>query len=268
MKQRFTKRTRLVSALLTLAMVFTFLPISAFAEEGDIAIDDTTVFPDTVFQGYLRNATYYDSSTGTDKKIDGNGDGILSLKERMAVKRIDVSSFEVHNLKGIEKFTELIELKCENRHIPQLDLSQNTKLELLYCKNNELTELNLSKNPNITILDCSDNNLDKLDVSHQNLESLYCSNNNLDELNVEKSKNLRVLVCIGNKLTKLDVDVAHKKNLVTLRCGNNKLESLIIGENRALEELKCEHNQLSQLSLSNLERLMAIRLLCTKTQTK
>ena len=31
MKQRFTKRTRLVSALLTLAMVFTFLPLSAFA---------------------------------------------------------------------------------------------------------------------------------------------------------------------------------------------------------------------------------------------
>lgn len=255
MKQRFSKRTRLVSALLTLAMVFTFLPFSAFAAEGDIAIDDTTVFPDTVFQGYLRNATYYDKDTGTHKKIDENGDGKLSLKERMAVKRIDVSSFEVHNLKGIEKFTELRELKCENRHIPQLDLSQNTKLELLYCKNNELTELNLSKNPNITILDCSDNNLDKLDVSHQNLESLYCSNNNLDELNVENSKNLRVLVCIGNKLTKLDVDVAHKKNLVTLRCGNNKLESLIIGENRALEELKCEHNQLSQLSLSNLERL-------------
>lgn len=255
MKQRFTKRTRLVSALLTLAMVFTFLPFSAFAAEGDIAIDDTTVFPDTVFQGYLRNATYYDNSTGTYKKIDGNGDGVLSLKERMAVKRIDVSSFEVHNLKGIEKFTELRELKCENRHIPQLDLSQNTKLELLYCKNNELTELNLSKNPNITILDCSDNNLDKLDVSHQNLESLYCSNNNLDELNVENSKNLRVLTCTGNQLTKLDVDVSHKKKLEKLSCGNNKLESLIIGENRALEELKCEHNQLSQLSLSNLERL-------------
>lgn len=259
MKQRFTKRTRLVSALLTLAMVFTFLPFSAFAEEGDIAIDDTTVFPDTVFQGYLRNATYYDNSTGTYKKIDGNGDGVLSLKERMAVKRIDVSSFEVLNLKGIEKFTELRELKCENRHIPQLDLSQNTKLELLYCKNNELTELNLSKNPNITILDCSDNNLDKLDVSHQNLESLYCSNNNLDELNVENSKNLRVLTCTGNRLTKLDVDVAHKKKLEILSCGNNKLESLIIGENRLLKELNCEHNQLPQLSLSNLEGLKLLK---------
>ena len=259
MKQRFSKRTRLVSALLTLAMVFTFLPFSAFAETGDIAIDDASVFPDTVFQGYLRNATYYDNSTGTYKKIDEDRDGKLSLTERMKVKRIDVSSFEVHNLKGIEKFPELIELKCENRHISQLDLSQNTKLEYLYCKNNELTQLDLSKNPNITILDCSDNKLEKLDVSHQNLESLYCSNNNLDELNVKNSEKLRVLTCTGNQLTKLDVDVAHKKNLEILSCGNNKLESLIIGENRLLKELNCEHNQLPQLSLSHLEGLKRLR---------
>ena len=262
MKQRFSKRTRLVSALLTLAMVFTFLPFSALAvttEDDGIAINDTNIFPDTVFQGYLRNATYYDNSTGTYKKIDWDGNGKLSLTERMAVKRIDVSSFEVHNLKGIEKFPELIELKCENRHISQLDLSQNTKLEYLYCKSNELTKLDLRNNPNITILDCSDNNLDKLDVSHQNLESLYCSNNNLDELNVENSKNLRVLTCTGNRLTKLDVDVAHKKKLEILSCGNNKLESLIIGENRLLKELNCEHNQLPQLSLSNLEGLKLLK---------
>lgn len=49
MKQRFTKRTRLVSALLTLAMVFTFLPISAFAAEGDIEIKDPNKFPDNRF---------------------------------------------------------------------------------------------------------------------------------------------------------------------------------------------------------------------------
>lgn len=258
MKQRFTKRTRLVSALLTLAMVFTFLPFSAFAATtGEIPIDATN-FPDEDFREYLKTATYYDSSTGTHK-IDENGDETLSLTERMKVTRIDVSSLNVHKLKGIEHFPELRELKCENRHISQLDLSQNTKLEYLYCKNNELTELNLRYNPNITILDCSDNNLDKLDVSHQNLESLYCSNNNLDELNVENSKNLRVLTCTGNQLTKLDVDVAHKKKLEILSCGNNKLESLIIGENRLLKELNCEHNQLPQLSLSNLEGLERLR---------
>lgn len=42
MKQRFTKRTRLVSALLTLAMVFTFLPFSAFA--ADIKSIDELAF--------------------------------------------------------------------------------------------------------------------------------------------------------------------------------------------------------------------------------
>lgn len=253
MKQRFTKRTRLVSALLTLAMVFTFLPFSALAATGDVPIDETN-FPDDAFREYLKTATYYDSSTGTHK-IDENGDETLSLTERMKVTRIDVSSLNVHKLKGIEHFPELRELKCENRHISQLDLSQNTKLEYLYCKNNELTQLDLSKNPNITILDCSDNKLDKLDVSHQNLECLYCSNNKLDELNVKNSENLRELTCTGNQLTKLDVDVSHKKKLEKLSCGNNKLESLIIGENKLLNDLRCDKNQLSQLDLNNLERL-------------
>lgn len=258
MKQRFSKRTRLVSALLTLAMVFTFLPFSAFAVTGDVAINETN-FPDEDFREYLKTATYYDKDTGTHKKINTDGNGVLSLAERTQVTRIDVSSLKVLNLKGIEHFPELRELKCENRHIPQLDLSQNTKLEYLYCKNNELTQLDLSKNPNITILDCSDNKLEKLDVSHQNLECLYCSNNKLDELNVKNSENLRELTCTGNQLTKLDVDVAHKKKLEKLSCGNNKLESLIIGENRLLKELNCEHNQLPQLSLSNLEGLKRLR---------
>ena len=34
MKQRFSKRMRFVSSLLTAAMVFTFLPFSAFAAGG------------------------------------------------------------------------------------------------------------------------------------------------------------------------------------------------------------------------------------------
>ena len=258
MRQRFSQRMRLVSGLLTLAMVFTFLPFSALAAEGDVAINDTN-FPDEDFREYLKTATYYDKDTGTHKKINTDGNGVLSLAERTQVTRIDVSSLKVLNLKGIEHFPELRELKCENRHIPQLDLSQNTKLEILYCKNNELTKLDLSKNPKITILDCSDNKLEKLDVSHQNLECLYCSNNKLDELNVKNSEKLRVLTCTGNQLTKLDVDVAHKKNLETLSCGNNKLESLIIGENRLLKELNCEHNQLPQLSLSNLEGLKLLK---------
>ena len=40
MKQRFSKRTRLVSALLTLAMVFTFLPFSAFATTVKVIVEE------------------------------------------------------------------------------------------------------------------------------------------------------------------------------------------------------------------------------------
>lgn len=255
MKQRFSKRTRLVSALLTLAMVFTFLPFSAFAATGDVAINSTN-FPDEGFRKYLWNGYHY--VDGTKIQIDQNGDHILSQDERNAVKIMDVRVTEVCGLEGIGYFPELRELNCTNRPIGSLDLSGNTKLEQLRCKNSGLTQLDLSNNPNITILDCSDNNLDKLDVSHQNLECLYCSNNKLDELNVKNSEKLRELTCTGNQLTKLDVNVAHNKNLEKLSCRNNKLESLIIGENKLLKELWCDINQLSQLDLNHLEGLKTL----------
>ena len=261
MKQRFSKRTRLVSALLTLAMVFTFLPFSALAagtEPGDIAINDTSFFPDEGFRKYLWNGYHY--VDGTKIQIDQNGDHILSQGERNAVKIMDVHTSEVRGLKGIEYFPELRQLDCTNRKIGSLDLSGNTKLEQLRCKSSGLTQLDLSNNPNITILDCSDNNLDKLDVSHQkNLDSLYCSNNKLDELNVKNSKDLRVLACIGNHLKELDVNVDHKKKLESLRCSGNQLESLIIGENKLLKELWCDKNQLSQLDLNHLEGLKTLK---------
>ena len=254
MKQRFSKRTRLVSALLTLAMVFTFLPFSAFAAEGDIAINDTSVFTDEGFREYLSIGYHY--VDGIKIRIDTDENGILSQDERMAVKNMDVRGYAVYGLKGIEYFTELRELDCTNRPIGSLNLSKNTKLEQLRCKNSGLTQLDLSHNPEITVLDCSNNNLGNLNLSNnKKLENLNCSYDELNELDVKDNEELRELICIGNYLKKLDVDVAHKKNLATLKCSSNKLESLIVGENKLLKDLRCDQNQLSQLDLSNLERL-------------
>ena len=254
MKQRFSKRTRLVSALLTLAMVFTFLPFSAFAATGDIAIDDTSVFTDEGFREYLSIGYHY--VDGTKIRIDTDENGILSQDERMAVKNMDVRGYAVYGLKGIEYFTELRELDCTNRPIGSLNLSKNTKLEQLRCKNSGLTQLDLSHNPEIAVLDCSNNNLGNLDLSNnKKLENLNCSYDELNELDVKENTELQELICIGNYLKELDVDVAHKKKLATLKCSSNKLESLIVGENKLLKDLRCDLNQLSQLNLSNLERL-------------
>ena len=79
MKQRFSKRTRLVSALLTLAMVFTLLPFSAFAADDPRGIRiDGDHFPNYEFRQYLK------------ANIDKGGDGYLNDTE-LNITELDVS---------------------------------------------------------------------------------------------------------------------------------------------------------------------------------
>ena len=103
MKQRFSTRTRLVSALLTLAMVFTFLPFSAFAatdSDDSGYVENTNTFPDDAFWSYLL------------KYVDKNRNGTLSQEERYAVTEIDVNNKNITSLKGIEFFPNLKKLVC------------------------------------------------------------------------------------------------------------------------------------------------------------
>ena len=145
MKQRFTKRTRLVSALLTLAMVFTFLPFSAFAATdiyGPVYISDLT-FPDETFLNYV-------------KWFDKDKNGTLSPEERYAVTEIDVYEKGITSLKGIEFFPNLKKLYCADNNLTSLDVSQNTALEHLDCDNNQLTSLQLD-NCNVGTYNCNGN---------------------------------------------------------------------------------------------------------------
>ena len=301
MKQRFTKRTRLVSALLTLAMVFTFLPFSAFAAEVDIAIDDTSVFPDAKFQEYLRTAI----RPGTSEQIDANGDGILSAKERNQVYRIDVKKSGITDLTGIERFHNLYTLDCSELGLEKLDLSQNKELYTLYCSTNNLTQLNLSYNTELTYLDCSgnkltqlnlpvsttlktlicyDNQLSALDVNSlsgltdlscgknllgtldvrnlKDLESLGCYENDLTALNVENNSYLNKLSCGGNQLTVLDL--SHNPNLTELYCSDNQLSQLDLSQNKNLITLECFQNKLELLDVSQSTKLRTIK--CAENQ--
>ena len=132
MKQRFSTRTRLVSALLTLAMVCTFLPFSAFADDEVPfwAPLNSENFPDKTFREYIR--------TTFDEGPIGNSNGILDPGERF-VTEIDVSGMEITSLKGISNFRNLEKLNCSNNQLTSLDLSYNTKLtqENLKCTGNK-----------------------------------------------------------------------------------------------------------------------------------
>ena len=262
MKQRFSTRTRLVSALLTLAMVFTFLPFSAFAAGGTNA--DSTIelskqnFPDDAFREYLKSL------------FDKNYDRKLAPAERNAVKQIVVWNMGISNLKGIEFFpnlkylnctgneltsldvhenTALTYLDCSKNKLTGLDVRQNAALQSLYCYNNQLTSLDVHENTALEYLSCAENKLSSLDVSNNTaLDVLYCVQNQLTELDVSKNPALKELYCYENQLTELDV--SKNTELTVLACNGNRLTSLDVSQNAKLVNLYCDDNQLTELDVS------------------
>ena len=135
MKQRFSKRTRLVSALLTLAMVFTFLPFSAFAYDDYWVPLHSENFPDKTFLEYVR--TTFDKGGGGPDGEQPNG--ILDSDERKVVTKIDVRNKNITSLSGISVFPNLEKLYCSNNQLTSLNLSYNTKLtqENFECSGNK-----------------------------------------------------------------------------------------------------------------------------------
>ncbi|WP_416452642.1 leucine-rich repeat domain-containing protein [Faecalibacterium prausnitzii] len=263
MKQRFTKRTRLVSALLTLAMVFTFLPFSAFAANTastGIAFDSPDFalkFPDAEFRRFLRDC------------CDTNNDGKLDVDiQNMTIP----TSYAIKNLKGIESFEDLEKLDCHDIGLTTLNVGKNFKLKELDCSGNQLKEyypilssglkkLNCSNNKltymnlgilyglNLEEVNCSNNNITKIVMdSVGELVKFDCSNNDLMTLDVSQCLKLKELNCSGNQL--MELDVGHQTQLTQLDCSNNKLTELNVKQNGGLISLICNDNQLTTLDLS------------------
>lgn len=263
MKQRFSKRTRLVSALLTLAMVFTFLPFSAFAAstastEIDFSSPDFKLdFPDEEFRNFLKG--YCD--TNNDGKLDVD---IKSMKIP--------NSYAIKSLKGIEFFEDLETLDChgiglttlnvtKNFNLKELNCSDNqlkdylyilsNKLKKLNCSNNKLTYMNLGilHGLNLEEVNCSNNEIRNIVMdSVGELVKFDCSNNDLMTLDVSQCSKLQQLNCSGNQL--MELDVGNQTQLTQLDCHNNKLTELNVEQNGSLTSLICNDNQLTTLDLS------------------
>ena len=247
MKQRFSKRTRLVSALLTLAMVFTFLPFSAFAATdryGPVYITDANV-PDKTFREYLL------------KQFDKDGNGVMTPAERYAVTEIDVNSKNITSLKGIEFFPNLKKLNCGHNRLTSLDVSKNTVLQELVCWENQLTSLDVSQNTALQELACFENKLTSLDVSQNPaLQKLACWDNRLTSLDVSKNTELTYLKCSYNRMTELDV--SKNTELTYLDCSYNRLTELDVSQNTKLTELYFVSNKITSLQADNCTNLTVI----------
>ncbi|WP_159025729.1 leucine-rich repeat domain-containing protein [Aquimarina sp. Aq78] len=186
----------------------------------------------------------------TDPVIDINNDGEISEEEAKMIKDIDVHNKNISDLSGIEYFTNLNRLWCQNNKLTVLDLSKNSALTSLYCYINRITTLDLSKNTALNYLDCSINRINKLNLSKNvNLAYLICDQNQLTDIDISKNTKLLELKCGGNELTTLNL----YKNiaLTQLHCRNAQLSTLDLSKNIALTKLYCDNNQLTNLDTSN-----------------
>ena len=263
MKQRFSKRTRLVSALLTLAMIFTFLPFSAFAAntastEIDFNSPDFKLnFPDEEFRRFLKDC------------CDTNGDGNLDVD----IKNMTIpTGYAIKSLEGIRFFEDLEKLDCHDIGLTTLNVTKNFNLKELNCSGNQLKASLYILSSGLKKLNCSNNkltfmnlgilsglNLEEVDCSNNNIANIVmdsvgelvkfdCSNNALMALDVSQCSKLQQLNCAGNQL--MELDVSSQTQLTELDCHNNKLTELNVEQNGSLTSLICNDNQLKSLDLS------------------
>ena len=234
---------------LLLSFILVLLP---FAASADVNINETN-FPDDAFRNYLID-TY--GNVITDNEIEG-------------ITFLVLSGLGIKDMKGIEFFTAIEGLYCEENQLTSLDvtsntaliylgcnnnqltsLSTNSNLKSLYCYNNQLTALDLSKSPNLSVLECYNNQLTSLDLSkNTNLTNLSCYDNQLTSLIVSGCNKLKSISCYNNKLASLDVK--NNEALTGLRCAKNLLTELDVSKNANLGLLYCNDNQLTALDLSN-----------------
>lgn len=207
-----------------------------------------------------------------DPNINTNSDSEIQVTEANSYTgEINIKNLGISDLTGIEYFTNIVALRCNNNSLTNLNLTTNTKLRILECTNNNLVNLDLSANNILWAVYCSDNfelnniilnasstllslisentNLNTLNISnYSKVQKLHLKSNNLTSLNISGNTNLKDLNCDDNKLT--SINTSNNTFLEILSFNGNNIEDIDLTSNNALKELSCYDNSLTSLNLS------------------
>lgn len=245
--------------------------------------------PNAAFKTALLNATASNTTakdlSGNYFKIDANSDGQIQTAEAVQVSQLNVSFLSITSLVGIQSFTNLVTLNCNDNSLTSLNVSGLSNLQTLNCYNNFslsslnitgltslkflssyeglLTSLDLSGSPLLEEVHCSQNQLTSLNVNGLNqLKILYLDTNLVTSLNVSSLSSIQDLSLVYNRLTSLNV--SGLTTLTDLDCTNNLLTSLTLTGCVNLKNINCGGNQLTSVALSDLASLE--RFSCTNNQ--
>ena len=189
-----------------------FMTTNPIPMEVEIAINETN-FPDAFFRDYLIAQSY-------------GSDGVITDEEIATIKIMEVASRNISNLKGINYFTAITKLTCQNNNLTTLDLSMNTALTEINCSMNRLTTLDVSNNTELITLNCQGNQLTSLDVSkNTTLKTINCYSNQIngEEMDVlveslPNTENGMLFIIIneneGNAMTSTQVAAAKSKGWI------------------------------------------------------
>lgn len=207
-----------------------------------LGYSQTVSVGDTDFEKYLEYINLGDGDIG-NLQVSASVADVINLHIPYSIHTSKGEEIlEIQNLDGIENFTSLETLYCENQQLTDLDVSMLSNLQVLDVSNNNLESLDVNGLTNLTTLECSNNQLQSLDISDlSNLRSLYCSWNNLQSLTTDNHPNFTSLSCYNNDLTRLDLSSI--SSLEHLYCGNNDLLTYLnLKNNNSLNYMNAENN--------------------------
>ena len=218
----------------------TILSLLLIVTLSNLTLAQTTAIPDPNFEQVL-----------IDLGLDDTIDGVVLTANIDTLTYLDVYKQSISDLTGIENFTALTYLLCDDNSLTSIDVSQNLALTYLSCGGTEITSIDVSQNTAlITLRADTIDVLSVLNVSGaSSLTYLSCEGANITSLDVSQNTALTFLNCNYVNLTSLDV--SQNTLLTSLECYNNQLTSLDVSQNTLLTSLWCENNQLTCLNVKN-----------------
>lgn len=236
-----------------------------------IAKSFTIEIPDANFKAYLV-ANY-----------DINRDGKIQTFEVESVDELDITGKAIKDLTGIQYFTGLISLLCDNNQLTGIDVSQCSKLKYLSCANNQLQKLDVSNKAELRDLRCNDNPLTELNASNcpklgSGSYTLQIKNTRLLRVNISGCTGLNEFVYNnsivvnniikeGSTLEELNAQGCSSLSKISV-VSAYALKNICLSGCTALTGLDCSYNDLSEIDVSECSSLIYLHIRQVKRSGK
>lgn len=202
-------------------------------------------FEDEVFAEYVMENFDYDK------------DGLISDTEAATVTSMDIDSYGVSSIAGIEIFKNLNSVDLSNNSLKTVDLRGLSKLQYLVVQNCGTENLLLGGCTGLISIIARKNSLASVDLTDQTgIQFLDLGQNKLTSLSISDRADLQYVAVDMNSLAKLSLSGCPK--IKTLACHKNSLESLDITSMPVLDWLDCSSNNIMSLDLSSSKEMISL----------